>query len=254
MPHYIALHFEGRNGPLDGRQVTPRGLHGLLYHVLRQAGPAKATWLHKHPAPKPYTLLPYYTELEGHLAGLRVSALTDEAAAVLLQSWRLAQQGNNTLHLGPQPLRVTTVEQIAGPDYAAIAMVEPGPQVTLRILSPASFHQGPGDLPLPLPANVWRGPFGNWQAFAPAHLALPGDWLEWCAEKVFVVAHRVYTVPVSLDHRESFIGFVGEATFKALDDKLLYQAALQSLARLAPYSGIGRKTTMGMGAVERAER
>lgn len=250
MPHFIALHFEGTDSRLRGRDVTPRGLHGLLYHVLKQAGPAKASWLHKHPAPKPYTLLPYYGEPDGVLAGLRLSALTEETAAVLLQAWRHAQQAREMLRLGVQEFQVTHVEQLAGPDYAALAMVEPAPRVSLRFLSPASFRQGPGDLPLPLPVNVFRGPYASWQAFAPAHLQLPGDWLEWCAANLFVVAHRVHTVPVSLDRRDGFVGFVGEATFEALDSALLYQAALQSIARLAPYCGVGRKTTMGMGAVE----
>ena len=47
------------------------------------------------------------------------------------------------------------------------------------------------------------------------------------------------------------LGFVGEVQFEAKDDAALYLSVLQGLARLAPYCGVGRKTTMGMGAVER---
>lgn len=250
MMHYVAIRFQATNGILSGHNITPRALHGLLYAVLTQAAPAGADWLHKHPAPKPYTLLPYYTEPGGRLAGLRMSALNDETAGVLLRAWQRAKRHKSEQQLGGQRLCVTYVESIPGPDFETLASVEPAPQVSVRFVSPTSFRQGPGDLPLPLPVNVFRGPFMSWQAFAPNQLHLPGDWLDWCAENVFVTAHRTETVPVRLDRQHSFVGFVGEATFEALDSSVLYQATLQSLARLAPYSGVGRKTTMGLGAVE----
>jgi CRISPR-associated endoribonuclease Cas6 len=80
---------------------------------------------------------------------------------------------------------------------------------------------------------------------------LPGDWLSWCEENVFVARHKIETVEVTISKREPlFAGFVGEVWFEALDDAVLYQSVLQGLATLATYAGVGRKTAMGMGAVE----
>lgn len=49
---------------------------------------------------------------------------------------------------------------------------------------------------------------------------------------------------------ESFTGFVGEVVFGAHHGGPGQLGLLQALAQLAAYSGVGHKTTMGMGAVE----
>ena len=248
--HHIMVGFQATRGALDGNRVTARGLHGCLYHVLQQFDPAETTWLHTHSTPKPYSLAPYYTP-DGQLLGLRMATITDRASTLVLQSWQMARQAGYTLRLGPQTFVVSGLESVPGAGFMEIADSNSSGQVGLRFLSPTAFRQGPGALPLPLPANVFSWPLRVWQTYAPAVLELPSDWLEWCANDVFVTYHDIQTAEVALDKKVAFTGFVGEVIFTAYSNAPAYLYAWQALADLATFCGVGHKTTMGMGAVER---
>lgn len=248
--HQIGIGFQGCDGPLQGDRVTARGLHGLLFNVLQQFDRRRASWLHGHSAPKPYTIAPYFDSASGALGGLRLTSLSEETAALLVPAWETARLARRELSLGQQRFTVARVEAILGPSFRALAVLEPHTKVSLRFLSSTSFRQGPGDLPLPLPRNVFQRPFEVWQTFAPGELHIPGDWLDWCEQNVFVTAHRIETAVVNISWNEPFNGFVGEASFRTTDNAVLYQSVWQGLAALASFCGVGRKTTMGMGAVE----
>jgi CRISPR-associated endoribonuclease Cas6 len=247
----IGVGFQPTNAPLHGNQISAQGLHGVLFHVLQQADARGATWLHKHPAPKPYTLTPYYdTEAEA-LAGIRLTAVSDSAAQILSAAWQTARREQWPLRIGPLPFTVRDVVVIPGETFETLIAAPPEPRVGLRFLSPTAFRQGPGHLPLPLPRNVFGGPWRVWNRYAPTTLSLPTDWLDWCDAVVFVVSHAIQTAAVAISpHKPSFVGFVGDVYFEARSDALLYLSTLQALAQLAPYCGVGHKTTMGMGAVE----
>ena len=79
----------------------------------------------------------------------------------------------------------------------------------LHFLSPTSFKQGPGDLPLPLPANVYSSLRRAWNAFALPVLHLEEAWLGWCAQNIFITAHDIHTVVVPFNRHADFTGFVG---------------------------------------------
>ena len=248
--HHIMVGFQATRGALDGNRVTARGLHGCLYHVLQQFDPAETTWLHTHSTPQPYSLAPYYTP-DGQLLGLRMATITDRASALVLQGWQQAQQVGYTLRLGPQTFVVSGLEWVPGASFAEIADSNDSDQMGLRFLSPTTFRQGPGALPLPLPANVFSWPLRVWHTYAPAVLQLPPDWPEWCARDIFVTGHDIQTASVALDTKVTFTGFVGEVDFTDYAGPARYLYAWQALTSLATFCGIGYKTTMGMGAVER---
>lgn len=249
--HKIGIGFQPTNSPLNGDHITARGLHGVLYHVLKRADAHTATWLHKHSAPKPYTMVPYYDTKRGILAGIRITAVTDRTAGVLLNAWQRAYKEQWPLHLGRISFIVRDIENIPGDNFEQHINAPADPTVGLRFMAPTAFRQGPGHLPLPLPRNVFSWPWRVWDAFAPSTLRLPPDWLDWCNTNVFVVQHDIQTAAVTIRHNEQpFVGFVGDVWFQAYANELLYLSTLQALARLTTYSGVGYKTTMGMGAVE----
>ncbi|MCI0396946.1 MAG: CRISPR system precrRNA processing endoribonuclease RAMP protein Cas6 [Chloroflexi bacterium] len=248
--NHITLTFAPLAGRLDGRFVTARGLHGLVFNVLRKCDVNEATWLHSHPSPKPFSLVVFYTE-EGDLAGLRLGAVNKRATRLLKDSWDQVWHARYPLRLGQQEFLVRGVTSTPGPTFGTLASTKPASEMALQFLSPTAFKQGPGSLPLPLPVNVFSWPVRVWQAFAPTELALPEDWLAWCERNVFVTGHRIETVSVAISQGESFTGFVGEVQFEAKDDSELYLSVWQALGELAAFCGVGQKTTMGMGAVEK---
>ncbi|MBX7250967.1 MAG: CRISPR system precrRNA processing endoribonuclease RAMP protein Cas6 [Candidatus Promineofilum sp.] len=249
MLHQLTVTLQPRRGPLHGHTVTARGLHGMLFKAISEADPRETNWLHEHPAPKPFSLSPLYSA-GGLLLGIRLGVVAEWAAELFVRAWNWHREQGGSLQLGPNVCVVTDVQCDPGPRWLDLAQCPPEPRVGLRFLSPTAFRQGPGHSPLPVPYNVFHWPWRVWQAFAP-DFGLPDDWLDWCAQEVFVVQHQIETVTVPISKDKSFTGFVGEVVFEALDGGAGQMGLLQALARLAAYSGVGHKTTMGMGAVER---
>jgi CRISPR-associated endoribonuclease Cas6 len=249
--HHVLLTFTPLGKPLDGRFITARGLHGLLFDSLKHVDLEEAVWLHDHAAPKPFSLVPLYSN-EGYLVGMRLATITDRATLLFMRAWEWARDTERPLRLGKQAFTVSTVECVPGPGWLALARTPPESRVHFRFLSPTAFKQGPGSLPLPVPVNVFSWPMRVWQAFAPPS-TLPEGWLDWCEREVFVVAHDIETVRVTISRPDDFTGFVGEVHFAAHQGSSPELSAWQALSNLAAFSGIGHKTTMGMGAVERIE-
>ena len=243
----ITITFAPLQSPINGRYVTARGLHGLLFNALKQADPDEATWLHGHPSPKPYSMAPLYTE-SGHLAGLRVSAIDQRATSLLSRAWNWHGRRHTTFRLGRQEFNVVDVQDTDGPGWLQLARSQARSEMTLQFLSPTAFKQGPGHLPLPLPRNVFDWPLRVWQQHGPPH-TLPQDWPDWCDRNVFVTDHQIQTATVSISQQEQFTGFVGRVTFTAHEGSEIQLAIWQALGQLAAFCGVGHKTTMGMGAV-----
>ncbi len=248
--HHIIFTFAPIREPINGRFVTARGIHGMLFNILAQADREESNWLHKHGAPRPFSFVPLYSD-EGHLAGMRLAAITERAATLFIRTGEWFQKEEHPCHLGGQEFIIQEVTQAPGLNWQQLAYSQPVKQVGLRFISPTAFKQGPGYLRFPLSGNVFASPVRIWEAFAPPMMSLSKDWLEWCRRDIFVTRHQIETVSVNIRKQQSFIGFVGEAWFEAHrgDDQQL--RTWQALAELATFCGVGYKTTMGMGAVER---
>ena len=250
--YQITVLFESTGDPLDGRYVTAKGLHGLLFRALQEADPEETDWLHGHPAPKPFSLAPLYAE-GGQLAGLRLGAVSARVAQLFVRAWEWQRAQRRPLRLGHQPLRVAEVRGAAGPSWADLTRARPIRRLEVEFLSPTTFRQGPGHLPLPVPYNVFAWPWRVWQAYAPP-AALPEEWLEWCRQDVFVTAVSIETVPMAITPNDTLVGFVGRARFETNRGTREQLCLWHALGQLATYTGVGHKTTMGMGAVGLVEQ
>lgn len=105
----------------------------------------------------------------------------------------------------------------------------------------------------PEPAYVFESLANQWENFAPqslrvgVHALTPHGIGQWCAEQI-VAAN--YTLTTSHLYAKKFgqVGFQGTITYdvkgKRTDPEALW---LSTLARFAFFSGVGYKTTMGMG-------
>ena len=247
--HTITYTFAPLREPVNGRSIHARGLHGFLFNITGQADRAESNWLHKHPAPRPFTFVPLYNDA-GHLAGIRLSAMTERAITLFQRTGEWFYQTKRPCHLGGCEFIISQSRTTPGPNWQQPALSEPIRTLGLRFVSPTSFKQGPGSLPLPLPGNVFGGPVRAWEAFAPPMITLPSDWLAWCARDVFVTRHNIESVQVAISQQEQFTGFVGEVWFEAYQGDDMQLRAWQALSTLATFCGVGHKTTMGMGAVE----
>lgn len=132
--------------------------------------------------------------------------------------------------------------------------------------SPTAFHSGGFYMPLPLPKLVFGSLLARWNTFTAA--VLPEAVMTYVEHNITIEEHQIRTRRIHLKHTQRQVGFVGETVFSvnqqqgklaqtdlALGDHFAIDFA--SLARslllleaFAFYSGVGIKTTAGMGLVK----
>ncbi|MCC7209696.1 MAG: CRISPR system precrRNA processing endoribonuclease RAMP protein Cas6, partial [Anaerolineae bacterium] len=110
---------------------------------------------------------------------------------------------------------------------------------------------------LPVPELVFGSLIDRWAAFSSA--ALHPDLKECVARCVAVSEVRIQTRRLSFERSErgAATGFTGDVTFVVNSPDRFWLGQLHALADFARYSGIGVRTTMGMGqarAVRSGER
>lgn len=105
----------------------------------------------------------------------------------------------------------------------------------------------------PEPAYVFESIANQWENFAPQPLRLsmhaltPHGIGQWCAEHL-VASHYALTTSHLYAKKFGQVGFQGTITYEVKGDRTTSEALWLSLfARFAFFSGVGYKTTMGMG-------
>ncbi|MBD2060480.1 CRISPR-associated endoribonuclease Cas6 [Oculatella sp. FACHB-28] len=114
-------------------------------------------------------------------------------------------------------------------------------ELTLKYLSPTSFklNTGQGIQPFPLPEAVFGSLCRRWNAFAPAELKFRGvHWSGWTSD------YNLKTEKVRIKNSVE-LGAVGWVRYRFPDSEQAKIATI--LAHFAFFSGVGRKTAMGMG-------
>ena len=128
---------------------------------------------------------------------------------------------------------------------------EPAPDsITLELSSPTSFSLDKNHFELiPYPKLVFGNLAAAWKAITGENLV---EAVEKYAEKNWCpVLHRVERRAMML-HNHPQLGTVGKVEFQRVDDQDAPPArALNLLADLAFYTGLGRKTAQGMGMCRR---
>jgi CRISPR-associated endoribonuclease Cas6 len=245
--------------------------HAAFYAALEAADPALAAQLHEAQERAPFTLSPLYgfrhdpqarrvTIGEGQEGWLRVCLLDGRAATAFLRY--LMQNAGPALRLGRVPFAVisalgapgshpwagyTTVEALAALDEAR-------EQWTLHFQSPTAIRWGEADDGtrrvelFPQPRMAIAGLRKRWDDLTGEGWGRAFE--EWVERNVMVGRiWRWETERVSY-RRQSYLGGVGTLEYRLLDGSDRGRAAhLNRLLHLAFYTGIGYKTTHGLGQV-----
>lgn len=185
---------------------------------------------------------------EGDHFLLRIGILDNSLIQPLLKG--IEKQETEILNLGKFPFVIRQVYSISEShrlskliDYYSLAVYSPTlNEIELKFLSPTSFRQKQGIQNFPLPELVFNSLLRKWNHFAPIELHFPE--IEWTA---LVSAYELTTHALRLESGAE-IGCQGWVKYLFLDSE---QARIASiLANFAFYSGVGRKTTMGMGQAQ----
>jgi CRISPR-associated endoribonuclease Cas6 len=189
-------------------------------------------------------------------ACLRVAIMADAAidyTSIILEALAIGQR----LQLGRTKASIDNVA-ISGTTWSGVAtwadLLRDAPATSMRFdfATPTAItkqdHRGKRFVELfPQPTDIFSCLARRWQGLGgpplPVHLA---DFLQ--TGGCVVSLHRLNTVEFCTGERTQ-IGFVGKVTYQCRTSDPVYVTALNALARLAFFTGIGYQTARGMGLV-----
>ncbi len=238
--------------------------HALFLDLVQQTDAELAARLHDEPNYRPFTVSPLSgIRVQGETVALR-PGLRCNLRFTLLDGGRIWQcLSQHFLEAGPITLRLGAAEfalnrmlttPAADPsgwagyaDWQSLANTSATRYITLRFASPTAFSVGDKQMMLfPLPKFVWESLARVWNNYAPEPLRVERELIGQFAEHRAVVAD--YDLQTATLHypKHTQKGFLGTCTYlvQELDECAKQMAALAEFAR---YSGVGYKTTMGMG-------
>jgi CRISPR-associated endoribonuclease Cas6 len=261
-----------------------QAVHAWFLDEVRRDAPQFARALHDEGSPKPFTVSSLWSPparlsrdtlhlSRGQPAHFRVTGLEPVLSHYLHQTFapRLC---SDVVHLCGVPFRVRDVaasgeclgaSQTSYEDIADRAVQSPPPtSITLRFVSPTIFRRTPprdapfGDdsynVPFPLPELVFGGLLDVWNAFAPEPIS--AEMRDFFRDCVAVSRHSLHTelVTFSGGRRGRVGGFVGTCRYAFNCQDAQARRCVGMLAALAPFAGVGLRTTMGLGQVDYCEK
>ncbi|BAZ80998.1 CRISPR-associated endoribonuclease Cas6 [Sphaerospermopsis kisseleviana CS-549] len=229
-----------------------RAIHSQFMAWLSLGNPHIAKSVHDSQE-SPFSLsgLIGYRRLHGTRLGdnfiIRISLLDDNLIDPLLQGIELSQ--NQSLYLGNFPFVIRGISTFPGShslvnvsDYCILANTNDfNSEIVLNFVSPTSFKQHQNIQPFPLPELVFNSLLRRWNHFAPSDLHFPE--IKW---QGLVSAFNLKTHALKMEAGAE-IGSVGWVKYRFLDSEQARIATI--LSHFAVFSGVGRKTTMGMGQI-----
>jgi CRISPR-associated endoribonuclease Cas6 len=250
------------------REHLGRACYAEVLYTMERRDPDLAHAIHDRKGHKPLTCSgliggvqqPNGIRLrQGEACAVRITALNEPTAACLAAVFW--QSRPSSLALQGIPFAVTGVtcdEKVDAwtgqTSYEALAapLFSPTPppqQVTLEFVTPTSFRRKEMNMPFPLPELVFGSLADKWNFFA--NTVLSDDLRRFAEEKVAVSRLRLDSYAVEQKNAALHMGSIGRVTYAITGGDRYWQAAVEVLAGFALYSGVGVKTTTGMGQVRR---
>ncbi len=272
MPHSLVLNLLPQS-PIPPQFLTGRHLHALFLTLVSSVDRQLGDYLHEPKADKAFTLSPLQVSRRfigsrdcflqwehtkpiaaGTPCWWRISLLDDTLFGKLTQLW-LNLNPNHPWHLGPADLHITSIlgtPQSTQPWANAISYAQlfeqssdSDRQIEFSFCTPTAFRQSNYDCALPTRELVFNSLIKRWNQYS--GIELPKNLFEPIFPSFFDIRTEIVA-----DSRSKFIGCVGAMNFRLLGDvDPLVIKQINALANFALYSGVGRKTTMGMGMVRR---
>jgi CRISPR-associated endoribonuclease Cas6 len=277
MPHSLILNLQPRS-PIQPGYLSGKHLHALFLTLVTSIDAELGNHLHQQTTEKAFTLSPLQVAHSANRSRVtspplqwqhqhpipvatpcwwRITLLDDALFGHLMPLW-LNLNPQQAWHLGPTDLTITSVlgtPQSTQPwaNFLSYAQLyeqasDSERRIDLEFCTPTTFRQGAFDSALPTRELIFSSLLKRWNRYSDR----PFTDLSW--ESVFPSRFDLRTEIVS-DARSKLIGCVGTLSLQILGDADPETIKrLNTLADFAFFSGIGRKTPMGMGMVRRRIR
>ncbi|HLP89875.1 MAG TPA: CRISPR system precrRNA processing endoribonuclease RAMP protein Cas6 [Nostocaceae cyanobacterium] len=233
--HIVKISFSPTLSPLP---TLGRAINAQCFQWFANANPALAADLHQQES-LPFTVAVEYIALKK--MQMRITLLKPELLAPFL--WGLNTSLGSEIILADIPCRLDRQVDIAYiSSFEKLAQLPAQNVIKLHFLSPTSFKQNKHIQPFPLPELVFGSLLRRWNKFAPQDLHFP--IIDW---QGIVSAFEIKTHALKMEGGAE-IGAEGWVKYRFLDSEQARVATI--LANFAVFSGVGRKTGMGMGYVK----
>ncbi|MFM6765626.1 MAG: CRISPR-associated endoribonuclease Cas6 [Dolichospermum sp.] len=271
MPHSLILNIIPQS-PIYPNFLSGRHYHALFLNLVSSVDRKLGDRLHESNADKAFTLslLQIKTRNQNPFSSLqynhknpisagshcwwRISLLDDNLFSQLTPLW-LNINPENPWHLGSANLFITSIQgtpQSTQPwaNVCTYSQLYETASDTERIINfifstPVAFRQGGFDNVLPTRESVFNSLLSRWNKYSRIELTnIP-------LESIYPSAFNIKTEVIS-NYENKFIGCLGEISYRILGNvEATGIKQINTLADFVLYTGIGRKTTMGMGMVRR---
>lgn len=270
MPHSLILTLIPQSTIPPG-YLKGKHLHALFLNLVSSVDRTLGTHLHDQKTDKAFTLSPLqighpkttdfilqrehkYPIKAGTPCWWRIALLNDSLFGNLTQLW-LNLNPEQPWHLGPANLQITSILGTPHTDfpwanYATYADIyaqasEEERQINLAFCTPTAFRQMHFDTALPTRDLVFNSLLRKWNQYSGI------EFFSDLIEPIYPSFFDIHTEIID-DARSKFIGCVGVMNFRILGEvESMKIKQINALADFALYSGVGRKTPMGMGMVRR---
>jgi CRISPR-associated endoribonuclease Cas6 len=287
MPHSLVVNFMPKT-PIYPEYLTGRHIHALFLTLVSSVDKELGDRLHIEKANKGFSLSPiqqlafsgnssnrpnlkrvnsqslkpkslcwhYQQDISTSTPCWWRITLLDEVLFSKLTGLWLNLNPDRAFHLGSADLYITSIlgtPQSSQPwsNFATYQQIydrasDSDRNITFHLATPTAFRQGKFDSPLPTRDHVFKSLCDRWNTYS--EIQINSEIIEY----IFPSRFDIKTEVVKNYDTHSFIGCVGEIGYRILGDaspETIKQ--INALADFAMFSGIGRKTTMGMGMAKR---
>jgi CRISPR-associated endoribonuclease Cas6 len=273
MPHSLILNLLPTS-PIPPGYLTGKHLHALFLTLVSSVAQELGDRLHEQKTEKAFTLSPLQVSAyparnhvlqwkydraiaAGASCWWRIALLDDSLFSHLTPLW-LNLNPAHPWHLGSADLQITSVlgtPQSTQPwaDFSAYAQLyeqasDSTRQITFAFCTPATFRQGKYDSALPTKECVFNSLLTRWNRYS--GIPFPETLTEYLFPSFFDIQTELVNHPDG-----KCAGCIGTVSYRILGDatpETMQQ--INTLADFALYSGVGRKTPMGMGMIRRLSR
>ncbi|MFN8673091.1 MAG: CRISPR system precrRNA processing endoribonuclease RAMP protein Cas6 [Candidatus Sericytochromatia bacterium] len=252
MPHAFVIDFLSKK-TLYQNDFFGKATHGLIFNIMKNMDIKLSTEIHEQ-IKKCITIRTL--KFDKNTFSLRVTLLDDELFnnfSKVLIFGSVAE-----FNLNGNPIFITAVKGVNSKEnplsgYSSyqdfIDNVTTKNKFYFKIDTPIFFKKGENFSILPTPIDFFGSLLRSWNTFSTYKIDI--DILNLIEKNVFVTSVDLQTKDFTIGKDISFIGTFGVIEFKTNNKDEDFLKKLNILSDFAFFSGVGAKTTMGMGQVFR---
>ncbi|OEF97146.1 CRISPR-associated endoribonuclease Cas6 [Desulfuribacillus alkaliarsenatis] len=238
-------------GMIKGHAGTE--LHGLFFKALENADGELASELHQMQY-KPFIIGPLIGKIqrrdgiaqieEGNVYSFTLATLVEKLTVIVPDVLEYFQK--TLLVIGSAGFTYLSAKEVTDKRtyYDFMAIRNQDSRINIEFTTPTCFRRSGRALLFPEPELVFGSLIEKWEYFSEIQLPILD------LSQVNVTKYDLKTTLVQFNNY-NMIGFSGKCTYTfAKDSTEVTKWAINSLAQFATLSGVGYKTTMGMGQVK----